>query len=417
MAKTEYEKNLNRHTASIVLWTAAAVLLVLLFLFLLLFRVRNIEVVGNYHYTDAQVEEMLMKGPFSKNTVILSLLNKHKKIEGADFIDSVTVDMTGINSVRIQVNEKELIGYVSYQNAYWYFDADGKVLVRSDTPENSGTSSGAQSGTSDSVSSVTSSGASGSESSVTSSGASDSSSSVTSSGASDPASSVTPSGASGSESSVTSSAASDPASSGTSSEDASGNSADSSAADSGVTPADNTAETVSEVIPQTAQAASEESTGSGTVTPQEVTQDSGGQVVLEPEVVQDDESTASSGSGVEAPKEADRDYIPLIEGLVFSEAAVGETLPVADPGVFKTIASLKNIVNKNNIPPDRVIFAEDGTLSLVYGQASVLLGADENLEAKLEELTGILPKMTDLSGTLHLENFDGTQDRVIFDKS
>ena len=326
MAKTEYEKNLNRHTASIVLWTAAAVLLVLLFLFLLLFRVRNIEVVGNYHYTDAQVEEMLMKGPFSKNTVILSLLNKHKKIEGADFIDSVTVDMTGINSVRIQVNEKELIGYVSYQNAYWYFDADGKVLVRSDTPENSVASSEAS-------------------------------------------------------------------------------------------PADSTSETVSEVIPQTAQAASEESTGSGTVTPQEVAEDSGGQVVLEPEVVQDDESAASSGSGVEAPKEADRDYIPFIEGLVFSEAAVGETLPVADPGVFKTIGSLKNIVNKNNIPPDRVAFAEDGTLSLVYGQASVLLGADENLEAKLEELTGILPKMTDLSGTLHLENFDGTQDRVIFDKS
>lgn len=344
---------MNRHHAAIVLLTAAAVVLVVFFLFLLLFRVRDVEIVGNYHYTDDQIKEMMLKGPLSGNTVLISLTNKNKKVEGADFIDTVSVDMTGRNSIRIQVNEKQLIGYVSYSGAFWYFDADGRVLVRSDNPEKD-SSAAAEAG---SLASENETSVSGADSTSSASGASDAS-------------------------------------------------------------AGSFAETVTtESVMTAAQTSSDQSVGTGTVTPQEVTQDSeSDQVVLQPDVVQDT-SEESSGSGVEKSTKAEKDYIPYVEGLQFDEAAVGDILPVADASVFKTVASLKNIINKNDIQPDRVIFAEDGTLTLVYGQASVLLGKDVHLEAKLEELTGILPKMSGLSGTLHLENFDGSQNRIIFDKS
>ena len=84
--------------------------------------------------------------------------------------------------------------------------------------------------------------------------------------------------------------------------------------------------------------------------------------------------------------------------------------------MFSMLSSLKNIVNKNNIIPDAVMFDENGNLLLTYGEAQVNLGSGSYLEARLEELTGILPSLSGLSGILHLENYDGSQNRLIFDK-
>ena len=374
---SEYKKKEKKRFRITAALSIAAVLLVLFFMFLILFRVNTVEITGNYHYTDKQIEQYVLKGPLSNNTVLLSLMHKHTKIQEADFIDSVAVDMTGMNSVRIQVSEKKLIGYVSYDNAYWYFDQDGCVLVRSDTPEGGDSAAAA-------------SDASGTDTSDTAS-----------SDASFPAASV-----SSEAESVTS---------------ISGNSvmtapSDLSSDSSTVTGSDAASyESASVIAPQET-----DSEGTVVLTPQEVTTDSKDDVSSDSN---NDESyasnskktDASSGSGVKKAETSKTDYIPLVDGLHFTEATVGEILPVPDTGVFAMIESVKNIVKNQDEKPDLVTFADDGTLSLTYGDAVVMLGGDDHLETKLNQLTGILPKLEGMSGTLHLENYDGTQNRIIFE--
>ena len=257
---------------AITLFTILALVIMAFFALLILFRVKKVEVTGNVHETDREVREMIMVGPMSNNTLLLSLFKHHPEAVDMPFIDRISLEYTGRNSVRIRVSEKSVIGYVAFEEAYWYFNEDGIVEVQSLTSE------------------------------------------------------------------------------------------------------------------------PVHSTDTGEVSAEEVDERS------------DD-----------TPR--DEYIIPFIEGLTVTDAAVGSVLPVSDPSVFSTIASITGMINKNGIRPDRVTIQEDGTWTMTCGTIRVLLGKDEHLEDKIEELAGILPEAAGLSGTLHLENFDGTQNRIIFDKA
>ena len=257
---------------AITIFTILALVIMVFFAMLFLFRVKKVEVTGNVHESDREIRDTIMVGPMSNNTLLLSLFKRNPEFGDNPFIDRVTLEYTGRNSVRIRVSEKSVIGYVAFEEAYWYFNEDGIVEVQSLTAEP------AHSADTDEVS----------------------------------------------------------------------------------------AEEVDERSDDTPR---------------------------------------------------DEYIIPYIEGLTVTDAAVGSVLPVSDPSVFSTIASITGMINKNGIWPDRVTIEEDGTWTMTCGTIKVLLGKDEHLEDKIEELAGILPQAGGLSGTLHLENFDGTQNRIIFDKA
>lgn len=250
----------KRRKATIIL-SSIALIIVAFLMIVLLFRVKNVEITGNHHMTDEEVESRVMNGPLTGNTLYMMLFKRNPDFSDNAFIDHVNVEYVDRNSIHIRVTEKALVGYVEYDGSYWYFDKDGKILVNSSEPE-------------------------------------------------------------------------------------SGDGEDSS----------------------------------------------------------------------EEPDTAETYYIPLVKGLSVTSAAIGDVLNVSNPGVFTTLNSLIEVINKRNIDPDYVEFKEDGTMTMKVGNIFVLLGKDEHLEEKLEELSGILPKAEGLSGTLHLENFDGSQSRIIFDK-
>ena len=257
---------------AITIFSILALVIMAFFALLILFRVKKVEVTGNVHYTDHEIRQMIMVGPMSNNTLLLSLFNRHPKIEGADFIDHISVEYIGRNDLRIRVSEKSTVGYLAFENAYWYFDENGIVRVRSAVPEKKPQAEGEE-------------------------------------------------------------------------------------------------------------LTAEEVDSKSDDTPQDVY------------------------------------IIPYIEGVLISDAQVGSVLAVADPSVFSTITSITGMINKNNIVPDRVAVMDDNTWTMTCGPITVLLGKDEHLEEKIEELAGILPEAQGLSGVLHLENFDGTQSRIIFDKT
>lgn len=98
------------------------------------YHVNTVYVDGNFHYSDEEIQEMLMGGvPEVLGTNSLYLTHKYKNWEVKDipFIDAVTVEALAPDTVKITVYEKALAGYIKYLDAYMYFDKDGYIVENS----------------------------------------------------------------------------------------------------------------------------------------------------------------------------------------------------------------------------------------------------------------------------------------------
>ncbi len=109
---------------------AALIFLVIVALAFLLvyFRVTKVEVIGNSHYTKEEIQEMVLNGNVTDNSLLLSVKYRNKSIQDVPFIESMDVEVLGHDSIRIMVYEKSLAGCVTYLGNYMYFDREGIVV-------------------------------------------------------------------------------------------------------------------------------------------------------------------------------------------------------------------------------------------------------------------------------------------------
>ena len=106
-----------------------------------------------------------------------------------------------------------------------------------------------------------------------------------------------------------------------------------------------------------------------------------------------------------------------VEGLTIEDAAEGEYLPVQSSR-RKALAVVYKNIKSRDITADRIIIDEtDGTITMVSGEITVMLGNKTNLEEKLRRLSYILPKLRKKSGTLHLEDFTEENTDIVFKES
>jgi len=96
------------------------------------YSVTRIYVDGNYKYTNEEIIDMVMQGPFSDNSLILSWRYKDKSIEGIPFIERIDVSVQDKDAIRISVYEKAVAGYVEFLGYYLYFDREGIIVEGSD---------------------------------------------------------------------------------------------------------------------------------------------------------------------------------------------------------------------------------------------------------------------------------------------
>lgn len=311
MGKATYEEGGGKNHGGIILVVITGVLALAILVFLFLFRITSVTVEGNIHYTEDEIKSMVMEGIFSGNSVLLSLTKKDEEIGNVPFMERIHVELTGRDSIRITVTEKNVVGYVEHENACWYFDRSGVVVEKSDTPVLTA------------------------EERVRAQNMGD-------------------------------------------------------AAAEAVTP-------------------KEEPSGDGTVPPQEA--DGEEQVITPAEGEGADVTTAVEA---EAPV---KNFVPSVHGLVFETITLGQELKIDNPGIFDTLFSLNQMINKDNIPPDYVMFDGDSNIFLYYDTVEVRLGRDEKLEEKMNTLASLMPQMAGLSGTLHLENYSDVQNGIIFRKN
>lgn len=129
------QKKKSRHKMSHKVYALVVMVLGLVIILLalfLLFYVQTIEVKGN-EYTDSQeIIDTVKEDPFSINSLYLLYKYDLKGTEIPGNLESMDVTLTAPWSVRVNIKEKKILGYVKDGDTNYYFDKDG-VVVREDT--------------------------------------------------------------------------------------------------------------------------------------------------------------------------------------------------------------------------------------------------------------------------------------------
>lgn len=124
----------NHKSIFIIMGTVFFLLLGLLFGYqyiLTNYTVTTSYVEGNVHYTDEEILDMVMAGHYGNNSLFLSMKYRNKSISGVPFVEKMDVSVIDPHTIKIEVYEKALAGYVEYLENYMYFDKDGIVVESS----------------------------------------------------------------------------------------------------------------------------------------------------------------------------------------------------------------------------------------------------------------------------------------------
>lgn len=124
---------ISKKTWKIIGIGAAAVILAGVIFFFAYFRVTNVEVMGSTHYSEAEVREMILQGPFAYNSVLSPIFCSTDDAGDLPFVEGFRVKQVNHNTILITIREKQVVGCVPYLDNYVYFDRNGIFLESSKT--------------------------------------------------------------------------------------------------------------------------------------------------------------------------------------------------------------------------------------------------------------------------------------------
>lgn len=104
-----------------------------------------------------------------------------------------------------------------------------------------------------------------------------------------------------------------------------------------------------------------------------------------------------------------------ISGLSKNSVSLNKKLPIDDDEIFKVLLNLTQLLEKNEIHPDKLHFSDEGEMTLYFGEAKVFLGQDVNTDEKIIRLKNIVPKLEGRKGTLRMENVDEKTENLTFE--
>ena len=132
--KDDPERQKRKRKLFTVLGIVLLIMIILLSIYTYIIKnytITTIYVEGNVHYTNEEIINMVMDGPYGNNSLLVSMRYKNKSIENIPFIEKMDVSILDQHTVKIEVYEKALAGCVEYLERYMYFDKDGIVVESS----------------------------------------------------------------------------------------------------------------------------------------------------------------------------------------------------------------------------------------------------------------------------------------------
>lgn len=129
--KNWLEQHMSLFMIGLTICMIAGVLAGIYYYIITAYKVTTVYVDGNIHYSSEEIMDMVMTGRYGDNSLYLSFKYKDKGIEGIPFVEKMDVNILDPNTIRINVYEKALAGYVEYLGRYMYFDKDGIIVESS----------------------------------------------------------------------------------------------------------------------------------------------------------------------------------------------------------------------------------------------------------------------------------------------
>ncbi len=108
--------------------------------------------------------------------------------------------------------------------------------------------------------------------------------------------------------------------------------------------------------------------------------------------------------------------VPKIVGLDCDQVVLYEKLPI-DSAQLRGILTLTQTLKRSDLIPDTITYGVTNAPVLSYGSINVVVGSTTNLTPKVTRLAEILPTLTGMSGSLHMETWTEDSTNIIFDKS
>ena len=106
--------------------------------------------------------------------------------------------------------------------------------------------------------------------------------------------------------------------------------------------------------------------------------------------------------------------IPQVTGLKFDHVMLHKKLPVENEQIFQNILTITKLLNKYNVPCDKIQFDNNYNVTLGYNRVRVNIGPLENLDEKLMKLPEILRWLEGEEGTLDLQNYTVDRKNITF---
>lgn len=124
----------RRKLYRIIIEAVAGILLIFVLVFFLGFRVTGVQVEGNSFYTDDQIKNMVLNVPIARNSILAGFIDTEKSTKDETMIDSIKISRVNRNTLRLQVKEKQMIGYIEFQGQCVNFDRQGIVQIITEDP-------------------------------------------------------------------------------------------------------------------------------------------------------------------------------------------------------------------------------------------------------------------------------------------
>jgi cell division protein FtsQ len=120
----EQKEKQTRH----LLRMGIVMILLLIALILASARIHTFKILGNAHYSEQEVVDMIFSGPWDTNSFYQFIKDKTQPHKQLPFVEKYQIHWTGPLSVEIIVYEKNVVGYVDYMSSHMYFDKDGIIV-------------------------------------------------------------------------------------------------------------------------------------------------------------------------------------------------------------------------------------------------------------------------------------------------
>lgn len=111
------------------------------------------------------------------------------------------------------------------------------------------------------------------------------------------------------------------------------------------------------------------------------------------------------------------DDVPKVTGITCSEVVLYEQLPLENDEILKKLLNLTQTLKKYDILPESIHYDANLKPTLLYDDILVIVGSEDYLTQKAIRLAAILPELSGLTGTLHLEAWTPDTSDIIFDRA